>query len=32
MDYTVDDCKTGFSTGQAERLKDQLATYRNVHI
>ncbi|KAJ7268583.1 metalloprotease [Mycena rebaudengoi] len=32
MDYSYDDCMTGFSAGQFERVKAQMATYRNVPL
>jgi len=32
MDYTDDSCMTGFTKGQAKRIKAQLRTYRGVHV
>jgi len=32
MDYTDDSCMTGFTKGQAKRLKAQLRTYRGVNV
>lgn len=32
MDYTDDSCMTGFTKGQAKRLKAQLRTYRGVDV
>ncbi|KAF8154527.1 metalloprotease [Crassisporium funariophilum] len=32
MDYTDDSCMTGFSKGQAKRIKAQLRTYRGVDV
>jgi len=32
MDYTDDNCMTGFTKGQAKRIKAQLRTYRNVDV
>jgi len=32
MDYTDDSCMTGFTKGQAKRLKAKLRTYRNVDV
>jgi len=32
MDYTDDSCMTGFSKGQAKRIKAQLRTYREVSV
>lgn len=32
MDYTDDSCMTGFTKGQAKRIKAQLRTYRNVTV
>jgi len=32
MDYSYDSCMTGFTVGQAERIADQMRTYRGVNI
>jgi len=32
MDYTDDSCMTGFTPGQAKRIKAKLRTYRNVDV
>jgi len=32
MDYSDDSCMTGFTKGQAKRIKAQLRTYRGVHV
>jgi len=32
MDYTDDSCMTGFTKGQAKRIKAQLRTYRSVDV
>lgn len=32
MDYTDDSCMTGFTKGQAKRIKAQLRTFRGIDV